>query len=229
MKAGLSVAFESARGTAGTAVFSNGHYGLVVKPRHKGRDPQSPAQQRMRLIMSKASRAFRELTDSQLEAWNAYAAGLTRVDAQTGHRYHPTAQTLFVGFATKFLQANPAGSIPLYPPSSAFAGDQVRIAVSVAPGEITFTADRPNAPGVTTELLLQPLASRVRKAYEKEFRTQAFRSFEDGELSATLAVEPGYYAAATRFVNTATGQTAPLQPFPGVLTVQWGAETGEAA
>jgi hypothetical protein len=75
---------------------------------------------------------------------------------------------------------------------------------------VTFTADRPNAPGVVTELLLQPLASAARRAYRDKYRTQAFVAFAPGALSATVAAAPGWHACGVRFVDSATGQATPV-------------------
>lgn len=72
---------------------------------------------------------------------------------------------------------------------------------------IQFTASAPNAPGVTTELLLQPLESAVRRTYLEKYRHAAFFAFAAGALSVEVPVPtPGWYACGYRFVNTATGQ-----------------------
>ncbi len=78
-----------------------------------------------------------------------------------------------------------------------------------APG-VTFTASAANAPGVLTELLLQPLPSPNRTPERRAYRTRAFVAFTPENLSATVPTGPGAYAAAYRFVDAATGQTTAL-------------------
>ncbi len=212
MKAALSIAFENLRGKAGNVVIQGGRSGLVLRPRVTSRNPSTAAQQSIRSAMSKAAATYSTLNSSQLAAWENYANTQVKVNPVSGAVYHPSANAAFVGLATKFLQATPGGSIPTTPPSSAFAGDSVVVTVSASEGAITFTASRSNALGVTTELLLQPLASPARKPKFRDYRTQAFQVFALAPLTRTITVPAGYYAAAYRFVDVATGQASPLVP-----------------
>jgi hypothetical protein len=93
----------------------------------------------------------------------------------------------------------------------------VQIEAAGAAGCITFTALRPNTPGVTTELLLQSLPSRHRRTYDSRYRVQGFHAFSEAEPTVEVPADPGWHAPAYRFVNTATGQTTPLLPLAKVL------------
>ncbi len=75
---------------------------------------------------------------------------------------------------------------------------------------VTFTASAANAPGVLTELLLQPLPSPNRTPERRAYRTRAFVAFTPENLSATVPTGSGPYAAAYRFVDAETGQTTAL-------------------
>lgn len=77
-------------------------------------------------------------------------------------------------------------------------------------GGATFTADRPNSPGVTTALYLQRLRSIGEARNARKARLQRFFTFEPGGLSVTVPARPGRYEAAMKLVETATGQTTPL-------------------
>ncbi len=90
------------------------------------------------------------------------------------------------------------------------------------PGEgsagVTFTATDPNSVGVVTELLLQRLAGAWRLPKARDYCTQAFVAFTPDQMSVTIEVLPGAYAAAIRFVRAGTGQDSALIPL-GVVSV----------
>ncbi|RYG26564.1 hypothetical protein EON82_02830 [bacterium] len=85
---------------------------------------------------------------------------------------------------------------------SVFAGTEACTTLGV----LTFSADRANAPGVVTELLIQPLANRRRAVYKDKYVSRGFFAFAPGSLEATVECPPGAYACAIRFVRAATGQ-----------------------
>jgi len=146
--------------------------------------------------------------------------------------------------------------VPTTPPETPFPGDTITISASATEhlsllrqgevGEsanrvgvpnpspqplspnpyIAFSASAPNTPGVTTELLLQPLVSPNRTPHARRYRTVAFHTFTD-PLTVTVPAEEGWYAAAYRFVNPATGQSTPMVPLPDVILVP--AATASAA
>ena len=94
-------------------------------------------------------------------------------------------------------------------------------------GQVTFTASGANYTGVTTELLLQPLKGKNRVPTAKAYRTKMFKAFATGSLTQAVTVPAGYYAAAYRFVNSATGQMSALVPI-SVLTIALSVEDGGA-
>ncbi len=227
MKASLSVMFEDVRGKAGSVVVQKARNGLAVRPRVTGKNPRTPAQQQVRYYMSKASQVYKSLTAAQVDAWQAYAQTVTHVNPVTGEPYHPAANSLFVGLAVKYLQVTPTGTVPVNPPASAFIGETITLtASSEASGVVTFTASGPNSLGVTTELLLQPLASANRTPNGRDYRTKAFQTFSNAGLTKNVTVPPGYYAAAYRFVKIATGQATPLVTLPVVIHVAMTLEQG---
>jgi len=226
MKAALSIMFEDLRGKAGSVVLQKGRSGLSVKPRVTGKNPRTPAQQAVRGYMAKAAQTYRSLTPAQLAAWQAYAQTVTHVNEVEGNSYHPAANSVFAGLAVKFLQMNPTGAVPTTPPASAFIGDSITVtAASPSAGTVVFTASGSNTLGVTTELLLQPLKSPARTPNPKDYRTKAFQAFAS-VTTKSLTVPPGTYAAAYRFVKTATGQVTPLVTLPVVITVALSVEQG---
>lgn len=233
MKAATSIAFDDLRGRAGSVVVSKGRTGLVVKPRTTSKNPRTTPQQAVRSHFSKAASTFKNLTTTQLAAWQAYALSIDKVDPVSGQTYHPTAINAFLALAAKFLQNNPGGTIPVTPPSSAFTGDTITLSVTPGTGQVTFTASAGNAIGVTTELLLQRLVSKNRTPDPRAYRSKGFNFFTSGTLNKVVTVQPGYYAAAYRFVNTSTGQATVLQTLPvqqvTLALAKGGKDTAKAA
>ena len=216
------LAIKGVRGRMGDAVFvreANGSYG--VRSYTTPRNPRTPAQIAVRQRFVQATTAFRNLDAAHLALWEEYAAAHGHTDPDTGQVFTPNPITLFVALSTKYLQVNPTGAIPLAPPTEAFAGDTITVSATAGAGQITFAASGANASGVETELLLQKLATPNRRPRPKEYRSADFVTFAGGTSgsTATVPTAPGYYAAAYRFVKTATGQDTLPVPIPVTGTV----------
>jgi hypothetical protein len=196
------------RGRAGSAVFSMTANGLSMRPYTIPADPRTPAQMASRARLSRVSQRWKTLTPAQHRAWRDYAATVTRFHSYGGPPYSPPPHTLFIALGSKFLQVNPDGDIPLLPPAYPFFGDTVRVSAAGEPGAVVFTATGPNADGILTELLLQPLLHAGRKPKATLYRAESFVAFAPGSLTAAIPVAPGAYAPAYRFVNSLTGQEA---------------------
>jgi hypothetical protein len=109
------------------------------------------------------------------------------------------------------MQVNPGGTIPLVPPTTPFAGDNVVVTAAGGSGSILFTASCPNAIPAKTEILLRPLTNAPGGPWRHD-RSFAFVAFAAGALTYSVPVMPGRYTCAYRFVNAATGQaTEPIE------------------
>lgn len=204
-------------GKVGNVVFAQTRNGLVVRPRTTPRDPRTAAQTASRQRLARASSAWRTLSPAQFAAWRAYAQTLTRVSPVGGPPYVPMPHNVFTALAAKFLQVSPDGDIPLDPPAAPFFGDGIVVTATAEPGAIRFTASGPNASGIVTELLLQPLAHAGRAPKANLYRAQAFVPFASAGDSHTVPAAPGAYAPAVRFVRAATGQDSDLVPLSSVV------------
>lgn len=228
MKVKLSMAFQDMRGKDGTVVISKSRTGLVAKPRVRGRNPKTPAQASVRGNLAKAAATFKNFTTAQVNLWASYALTITKHNPITGQTYNPTPINAFVALAAKFLQCTPGGTIPTTPPTSAYTGDTPTITALAGTGKVTFTASAGMAIGNKAELLLQPLKGKNRVPNSKGYRSKAFNYFAPGSLSFDVTVPTGTYAAAYRYVNTATGQETNLIPI-GVHNVSLALEQGGSA
>lgn len=224
-KAELSVLMNDISGKAGTVVFVKGRDGTYVRPRIKPANPNTPAQEAVRNNLRRAAIAYRTMTPTQVAAWKNYALSQHVDNPQVGHNPNKTAINAFVELAAKFLQVNPTGTIPLTPPTSSFAGDNLAITASAGVGKVTFATLTPNSANTKTELMLQKLTSPNRTPQPHKYVSKGFVAFASGSLSADVNVPAGYYAAAYRYVNTVTGQMTDITPL-NVNTVTMSVSSG---
>lgn len=211
MKAQLGMAFENLAGKDGNTVARRTKQGVSLIPYTIPHNPNTAAQKIIRNDFAKASQTFKGLTNTQVQTWKDYAAGVTFRDPVTGREYHPSDITAFMQLAVKFLQVNPTGTIPVAPPASPFAGNNITVSAGAGTGKVTFTSSGANAANVKTEVLLQRLKGAHWTPTEDGYRSKGFNAFTAGQLF-DVPVTAGWYAAAYRFVNTLTGQATELVP-----------------
>lgn len=204
-RAALSGLFQDVRGRLGEDVIIMTRQGLAVRGRPKYRYPKIAAVEAGNQRLKLATLAWNDLGIKQVELWRTYAASLSRTEPVTGKRYSPTAKSAFIGLATKFLQINPEGEVPTLPPLTDFTYDNLVMSVENHPGGVRFVASAPNSVGTATEILMQKLPNE-RRSPGKFYKSLLFHTFNSGSLTLNVALEPGVYAFAYRFVRPATGQ-----------------------
>lgn len=214
------------RGKMGTDVYSKSRSGPTARVKGSVHNPKTGAQRTVRGNLRSASKAYKNMSTSQAAEWQAYGETIIRHNPLTGGTYTSAGINAFVELATKFLQLNPTGTIPMTPPTTEFVGDTITVsAESETPGQIEFTATAPNASGVTTELLIQQLPSQNREPNPNGYKHAGWKAFASGGLTTTVNVTSGYYAVAYRFVKTATGQATDLIEIP-LVTVGFSVAQG---
>ena len=201
-----SADIQDLRGKMGNTVFSKARNGATSRGRVIPKNPRTTAQTAVRSNLVRSNTSLHTLTTAQVTAWQAFAAGQTVSDPVTGHTYSPAWNTVYNGLTTKFLQINPTGTAPTSPPAAPFGGDSISVTAAGATAQITFTGSAANATGMKTELLVQALKTKYRTPNPNGYRSKGFIAFTSGTLTANVALTPGWYAVAYRFVSTATGQ-----------------------
>jgi hypothetical protein len=227
MKAKLSMAFADLRGKDGPVVIQKGKSGLKLTPRNRARNPKSTAQTSVRNNMSKSSKLFASMTTAQAAAWNAYGATQTKHNAISGTTYTSSGINAFNALASKFLQVNPTGTVPMTPPTAPFTGDSITVTATAGTGQISFSSSGATSTNTKVEVLVQPLKGKNRTPTAKGYRSKGFVTFTATPTPFVVTLPTGYYAAAYRFVNTLTGQETALIPLT-VLTVALSVEDGGA-
>jgi hypothetical protein len=142
----FSAMLDGGSGAVGNLVVAELRGGPIVRRKPSYRRPTTAAQAAAAERMTLASAAWSALTQEQLQAWRDYAKTIWKSNALTGKRYKSTAQNEFIALATKFLQATPGGTVPAWPPSSAYIGDAVSVGVSELSGASAQTAPHPLTP-----------------------------------------------------------------------------------
>jgi hypothetical protein len=224
----LSAAFSDLRGKVGTFVISKTRSGLVMKPRVTPSNPNTSLQEQARTNLSNAAATFRGLNAAKAQNWENYAANQQHSNPIAGRKFKPTGIDVFVGLASKFLQVNPTGSIPLDPPTSGFTGDQLTFTVTPGTGQVTVAANAGNSTNTTTEFLVQKLNSPHVNPQEGAYRHSKFFHYATGSLSTTITLGSGYWAIAYRYVNTLTGQQSETVGLP-IQTVSLSVSQGGKA
>lgn len=204
-KTRLSATYTDLRGRLGKQVIARTRNGLVTKSVPRYRYPKNPARELGSMRMQLATAAWNEMSLEQADAWRNYASTLRKIEPVTLQEYSPTAKNAYIGLATKFLQINPEGEIPLWPPTSDFIGDDLVVTCQSIAGGVRFTASAQNSPGAATEILFQKLAS-VHRSPTKFYKSMLYHTFETGDLELDVPLEAGLYAFSYRFVKVSTGQ-----------------------
>lgn len=207
----LSVIGSGIKGKAGSVVMVQMPDGrTIIRPRTVPRNPRTPRQQLSRALMKRATAAYRALSPEQLQEWQVYADKVQAWQQAQGVSKICRVCDLFISLSIKYLQIYPNGVLPESPPAELFAGDAVQVTVQGEVGRVRFKANLPNQPGVLTELLLAPASSAIAKPNPHAFRHMGFIAFQSGALETTVQAAEGWHAAAVRFVQSDTGQAAPL-------------------
>lgn len=190
-------------GKFGSAVFYERAGRLVMRERVAGRNPRTLLQVQNRRGFGGVAKLWPALSDEAADAWAAY-----------GETVGTSGYLAFMSLTRKWLLVHPAGTAPSLPPDGPFFGDNVRLRIDDAAGAgdsgVVLRANQPNAPGVTTEILVQRLANRRRKTGNRDWRTEGFVTFEAGALEVALPLEAGAWAVAFRFVRLESGQATEM-------------------
>lgn len=207
----LSVIGSGIKGKAGSVVMVQMPDGrTIIRPRTIPRNPRTPKQQLNRALMKRATEAYRALSPEHLQEWQVYTAKVQAWQQAQGVSKICRVCDVFISLGVKYLQIHPNGVIPSSPPTELFAGDAVQVTAQGEAGRVRFKANMPNQPGVLTELLLALTSSSISQPNPHAFRHMGFIAFQSGGLETTVQAAEGWQAAAVRFVQSDTGQTAPL-------------------
>ena len=205
----------SGRMSDGVAV--KNRYGTVIRQKPVYRPTPSTRQLATTQRLRQATAVWNELDITQAQAWDAYASTLTRTSPINGTQYSPSGFNAFIMLATKFLQANPSGTVPTSPPTTGFNPTSLQISVAGIAEGVLFLSELPSEGGVVVELTLQRLVNQRRKPGDK-YQSMDFVAFTSGEMSHLVETEPGWYACAIRQVEAATGRMQNWVPL-GVVNV----------
>jgi hypothetical protein len=213
--------FGALSGKTGNAVFATTAGGVVLRERPGRAGPATEAQGEARRTLARANVAWRGLSPAQAESWRAFARRNAFRDPATGLMRVPAAPHLFVGLAAKYLQVHGGFSVPLEPPEGVFLGDVLDVSVEADGPNLRFEASGANRSGVLTELLAQRLTGPHNTTRPRSYKSLAFVSFEGPGDPALAPVWPGTWAAAVRFVESASGRATHLIEIGRATVTAW--------
>lgn len=196
----------------GGQVYAGGGADTIIREYTRGVQPGTASQKAQQSRLGRGAQGWGSLTDAQREAWTQAA---TKVKSRSVRRMKPKAITgpqLYTSLASKFLACSPGGTVPVYPPATAFKGDpSMVLTLTASTGNLVLSANHGNLAGVKTEIKVQKLAAIYRKPEKGGFRTKSYVAFAGTSLSASIPVAPGAYSVAVQYVNVATGETSGFQ------------------
>lgn len=168
-------------------------------------NPKSAAQQNVRGAFGGASKGFKNMPNVDALAWDEF--GKTQ-RSKTGKPLSGIGA--WNRLAIVYRLVNPGGTPPLTPPEADYLGGGFAVSAASDTGSIVFSGS-PTPAGTVVEVLLQKLPSANRKPTYTGYKTVAYTVFSVTNHNKYVAeVGPGTYAAAYRFVDTATGQQTEL-------------------
>ena len=197
-------------GVLGNAVLVQTEGGTIIRSRPSGRRRRSEGQlaqdRRIRIVNGR----WRELSREDASAWRGYALERAAAEPRGSRKRMASAQSLFSGLGSKYLQLHGGSLVPLLPPTGPFLGDALSVSVTGLDHELRFTADRANRAGVATELLAQRLTCPHNVPRPKSYVSLGFAAFEaGGSFDAPMGIGQDW-ACAVRYVEIATGRATEI-------------------
>lgn len=205
-----------ASGRLGDRVYLKGKNKVVSRKYVPSPDPRTTSQRLARTRFAQAARAWAVLSDEQRRAWDAYGATRRRTAPTWADTNTQTGYGAFMTLAVKRLHAQPDAGPIVWPPNAPFAGDTLTLTAHAEAGAIAWQASGPNALGIVTELLVQPMRRASSSPSMEKYRTLTFTAFTEQNQKAATPLAPGLWACAVRFTDLATGQTTALAMLPPV-------------
>lgn len=146
-----------------------------------------------------ASAHWRSFSSEEAAAWTEYA----RLNGFSS----PYAS--YAPLATKLIQIDPEAMVPRTPPATEFHGDNLEFALEPTVEGLQIVTSRANDPDIITEILIQRIGRIHCQPNPRRYVSRKFSDFS--ELNTELALRPGAWAIAIRYVHRFTGQVVPLQ------------------
>lgn len=218
-KLGQFTNVSNIRGKLGGTVFTKGRSGATLRLRVKPTNPRSTAQTNVRSILTAASRFSKAMTASQVTAYKAYSAGITKHNSVSGSAYNSSFINAVNALYVPFKLASPGTTFPTAPPAAPYVGDTITQTAAGSAGTITFTGSAVQTAGNTTFFMAQRLASSNRTPKSKGYRIIRIAATPTTPFQVAVAsLTAGTYAVGYKTVLIATGQQSAFVAL-GLVTV----------
>ena len=204
------VGLSGQSGLVGNAVLVQTAGGTVLRSRPSGRRRRSEGQRAQDARIKIVNRRWQELSREGAQLWRTYALERAAAEPRGSRKRMASAQSLFSGLGSKYLQVHGGEGVPPLPPTGRFLGDALNVSVVGLSQALRFTADRANREGVVTELLAQSLTCIHNLPRPKSYVSLGFVAFAaDGSFDAPVALSLDW-ACGVRYVEIATGRATEI-------------------
>ena len=197
-------------GVLGNTVLVQTEAGTIIRARPTGTRRRSEGQRAQDARIEIVNRRWRELSREEAQLWRTYALERAAAEPRGSRKRMASAQSLFSGLGSKYLQLHGGDLVPEEPPTGPFLGDVLKVSATGLAQGLRFSADRANRDGVVTELLAQRLGCIHNLPRPKSYVSVGFVAFAaGGSFDAPVAFGRDW-ACAVRYVETATGRATAL-------------------
>ena len=203
-----SVVAPGLRGRIGNAVFVSDGDRTILREAPPKRPERSPEQRNAMAMQTRAAKLYKRLTPEEGAEWAAYAARNPLPPKADGRPGSARADNVYGSLAMRYQAIHGMVEPPRTPPETAFLGDAVGIVARGSEAGLVLEADRANAEGVVTQVIVQPLASAHRRTYATKYVHAAIVAFTEEEPTVTVPVRSEWVAVAVRFLRASTGQAS---------------------
>ena len=216
MRIVLNPSFESFSGRLGEIQYSETKYGQIAGKAATLNDPKTPKQTAARQTLGRSSAFYGALDLDAKNEWRDYAKTLRFTDKKSGVKYVPDAIAAYNSLTDRWLAAhNNVGTPPVSPPSASYVPPSLSMTAQASGGAVIFVGSASTPPGTIVEFWLQKLPNATRKPSAGGYRVVGYSTLEQGDGNEfEVAVKPGPYAGAYRFVQLSTGLATPLVTIP---------------
>lgn len=173
-KVKLSAVLDDLRGKINNVVFQQSKSGLNMRTRVIPFNPQSTLQSVVRSVLSVAAKAFGQLTEAQIAAWNTLAATYTSLRNVFGEMYTISGANLHSTInANLAFSDQPLSSVAPAAVSPVPVPEPASIYLDAAPGVLTLNVSGFTGTGVTLVVSLAPVCSLGRSKPIGNYRKAA--------------------------------------------------------
>lgn len=187
-------------GSQSDTVASRNRFGQYNRTRAMPTQPRTARQMDVRALLAAGSQAWQGLTDSERDAWNAYAATVPRLDS-LGQTVFPTGHQVFVGLYSFMTDSEISSGPPVIPSEAAPAAPIVSASTLTDAPAATITIDATLASDFVLALYSSPPVSPG-ITFNRDYRLLAYYTADTAgvvNIASAITAKWGALVAGRKF------------------------------